>query len=798
MKFAILSLLYIFSTFYSQSQEVIVTDSKTGAPIDGVIIRSDNSGVQTNQDGKASLDRFDAMQILYFHHPSYEILRIDKTRISQRQYSIKLTEKPLQIDEVIVSVSRRPENQSDVPNKIILIGNDKVLRFQPQTTADLLAINGEVFIQKSQQGGGSPMIRGFSANRLLLVVDGIRMNNAIFRSGNLQNVVSLDANMIDKTEIILGPGSVVYGSDALGGVLSFNSFVPKLSTGDSWVTEHYFKTGYASANHAKNVHGRFVFGKQKWGILLSGTFSDFDHLKMGKYGPIEYLRKEFVLPVYVEKKDSIVNNKNPREQLFSGYQQINLMSKFRYFPNPKTDINLGFHFSTTGDVPRYDRLIVYRNNTLRYGEWYYGPQQWTMLSGKIDRLTNYLFFNRVTIIAGYQRFTESRNDRNINSPMLYHRGETVGATSATIDFTKNFRDKNLISYGFEFVRNNISSHGIIRNLETSESAPIGARYPDGSVYQTSAAYLSGKINLFPHILLSSGIRLTKTQLEGKFNNRFYQFPFSGFSIENRSLIGNIGVVWNPSDTWFLNLIGSSGFRSPNIDDIAKIFDSEPGNVVVPNPALKPEYAYNLEARIAKGIKGNGRSEISVFNTWLIDAMVRRKFSYNGLDSILYNGVMSGVEALVNTDKARIFGLILLLDYPINNRFWFNNSFTIIRGKDADGYALRHVPPVFGVTRLAYIAGKSTVEINANYNGKIPFSRLSPEERDKPFLYLIDENGKPYSPAWLTLNFVSVWEITKNFKISCGMENIFNKRYRPYSSGIAAGGRSINLSVSLFL
>lgn len=795
MKFIILFISF-FLFFQVKAQEVIVVDLNTGYPVDGVIIRSEKSGVQTNQDGKAHLDVFNDREILFFHHPSYQILRTDKIRISKYQYYIKLTEKPLTIDEVVVSVSRRPERRSEIPNKLILIGNDNVMRYQPQTTADLLAVNGEVFIQKSQQGGGSPMIRGFSANRLLLVVDGIRMNNAIFRSGNLQNVVSLDANMIENTEVILGPGSVIYGSDAVGGVLSFITFGPKLSTGNLWFSEHFIKTGYASVNHTKNIHGRFAFGQQKWGILLSGTFSDFDHLRMGKNGPDEYLRKEYVLTEFIAGKDSIVKNKNLRKQLFSGYQQINLMSKFRYLPSPKTDINIGFHYSTTGNIPRYDRLMVYRNNNLRYGDWYYGPQQWMMLSGRIDQTTDFLLFNKFTLIAGYQWFEESRNDRNFNSPILYHRRETVYVGTTTLDFSKNIRDKTVVSYGFEFARNKINSNGTLKNLLTSELAPIGARYPNGSVYQTYAAYLSGRVNLARGLILNSGIRFTETQLYGNFDKHFYQFPFTGLNLRNHAVNGNVGIIWNLSTEWLLNLVGSSGFRSPNIDDIAKVFDSEPGNVVVPNPALKPEYAYNLEAKLSGPIMGKGKAEVSIFNTRLTDAMVRRPFSFNGQDSILYNGIMSRVEALLNTDNARILGVSTLLDYPVMGRIWFKNSFTLIRGEDSDGFALRHVPPAFGISRLAYVTGKWNTEVNASYNGSIPFSRLSPDERDKPYLYLLDENGNPYSPQWWTLNFVSIWNMTESVRVSCGLENILNKRYRPYSSGIAAGGRSLILSISM--
>ncbi len=793
MKFSIFFFLLSFLFQFSGAQKVTVADANTGSPVEGVLIMSDRLTVQTDSLGRASLDSFTGREILHFQHPSYEDLRTDKIRISQTQYSILLVLKPLKLEEVVVSVARRAGSIPEIPNKLLLLGHENVLRFQPQTTADLLVSNGEVFVQKSQQGGGSPMVRGFSANRLLLVVDGIRMNNAIFRSGNLQNVVSLDANMIEATEVALGPGSVIYGSDALGGVLNFSTFKPRLSTGKEWLSGHTFKTSYSSANFTKTLHGRLGFGRQKWGALISGTYTDFDNLKMGNSGPDEYLRMEYAIKGYFNGMDSVVSNKDPRSQIYSDYHQLNLMSKFRFMPSPKLDINIGYHFSTTGNVPRYDRLIVYRDGVLRYGDWYYGPQIWTMLSGQLDWLADFPVFDRVTVIAGYQRFAESRHDRNFNSSVLFHREESVIAGTLTLDFVKNAGEKVSLMYGLEFAHNLVGSSGKSEDLVTPMVMPVNPRYPDGSTYRTRALYLSGRIGILPAVAVNTGIRFTSTRINGMFDSRFYNFPFDDFQSATRALNGNIGFIWKPATSWKINMVASSGFRSPNIDDMAKVFDSEPGNVIVPNTALKPEYAYNLEFRILRSLKSRSKVEFSVFNTWLTNAMVRRNFTFNGSDSIIYNGIKSRVEALVNTDNAHISGASLLFDYPLGNRLLFKSNFTYIRGKDSDENALRHIPPAFGISGLAFNSEKWGAEINTNYNGSIPFSRLAPDERSKDYLYLKDEKGNPYSPSWWSLNFVSVWHLSDHLKISCGLENILNKRYRPYSSGIVAGGRSISIS-----
>ncbi len=127
------------------------------------------------------------------------------------------------LEEVVISFNKWEQNLNEVPNRIMKVDMRDARLRNPQTTADLLAQTGGVFIQKSQLGGGSPMIRGFATNRVLIVADGVRMNNAIYRSGNLQNIISIDPLSIDDAEVIFGPGSLIYGSDAIGGVMDFHS-----------------------------------------------------------------------------------------------------------------------------------------------------------------------------------------------------------------------------------------------------------------------------------------------------------------------------------------------------------------------------------------------------------------------------------------------------------------------------------------------------------------------------------------------------------------------------------------------
>lgn len=785
-------LTFLFTNLCGQSF-VQVMNAKTGQAVEGVILLSDNFSTQTNSQGKAKLDGFKVGEKILFKHSSFLSLVTSREKIEKQGRIILLVESPIRLDEIVVSVNRWEQAKTEIPHTIKTIQAEEVLHYNPQTTADMLGTKGGVFIQKSQMGGGSPMIRGFSANRVLIVVDGIRMNNAIYRSGNLHNVISVDPQSLENTEIIFGPGSVIYGSDALGGVMSFNTLSPKLSTSTKFESFGKVYSRYSSANFERTIHGTYNFGGKKWAAVLSSTYTDFDNLRMGSSGPKEYLRPEYVSNNTYPGEDKIVQNSNNKIQKYTGYDQFNFLGKLRYRPNENVDILLSAQHSQTGDIPRYDRLIQYSGDQLKYADWYYGPQKWTLFSGQLQYEKDHVLFEKVNLLVGYQNYSESRHDRKVNNNWLRNREENVDIYSFNLDFGKQFDKKSELFYGIEAYLNNVHSNGFSENLLTGENEKIAPRYPDNSRYGSIAAYYSFKYNVSKKIIFQMGSRFTFTHLEGEFDPRFYNFPFKGFDINNSAFNGNLGIVWHPTKDWQINIHGSTGFRSPNIDDVAKVFDSEPGNVVVPNPDLKPEYARNFELSILRSHKNKAKIEVTGFYTWLKDAMVRRAYDGLGQDSIMYDGEMSKVEALVNAESATIYGLNFNFEYLFSNQWRTRHDITFTAGEDSDELPLRHIPPTFGSSHLIFESQKWFVDVYVNYNGKLDFDELAPDEQDKPHLYVPDENGNPYSPSWWTMNLKSNYKLNRKITLSGGIENIFDKRYRPYSSGVSSSG--VNFVVS---
>ncbi|MCY1721514.1 TonB-dependent receptor [Prolixibacteraceae bacterium Z1-6] len=797
MKKLYLILFLTFLIISTRGQSTVqVMNALTGQVIEGVILISDNFSTQTNAEGIAVLSGFREKERILFKHSSYLSLVTTREKIERQGKVVLLAESPIRLDEVVISANRWEQTKTEIPYTIKTISAEEILHYNPQTTADLLGTKGGIFIQKSQMGGGSPMIRGFAANRVLIVVDGIRMNNAIYRNGNLHNVISVDAQSLDNTEVIFGPGAVIYGSDALGGVMSFNTFNPKLSTSDKFETFGKIYSRYSSANFEKTVHGTYNFGRQKWAAVVSSTYTDFDDLKMGNNGQEEYLRTEYVSNKKYSGEDQILQNENNRIQRYTGYRQFNILGKLRYRPTENLDILLSAQHSQTGDIPRYDRLIEYNEEQLKYGNWYYGPQKWTLFSGRVQYEKDDVLFDKISILAGYQCYTESRNDRKRNNDWLRSREENLDIFSLNVDFGKSFDKTSELFYGFEGYLNKVGSTGISTNLLNNEVEEIAPRYPDGSEYGSIAGYYSFHYNISKKVIFQMGSRFTYTHLQGTFANRFYNLPFDTFTMNNSAFNGSLGLVWHPTTEWQINIHGSTGFRSPNIDDAAKVFDSEPGNVVVPNPDLKPEYARNFELNILRSHNNKAKMEFTLFYTWLKDAMVRRAYDGLGQDSIMYDGEMSKVEALVNAESATIFGANINLEILFTNQWRTRHDLTFTKGEDSEGLPLRHVPPTFGNSHLIFENQHWFIDLFINYSGKLAFNELAPDEQAKPHLYVPDENGNPYSPSWWTMNLKSSYKVNPKIILTGGIENILNKRYRPYSSGIVSPGINFVVSASL--
>ncbi len=797
MKKLILTALMGVLCIISFAQTITIKDAETQEPLEWATLSSEKPRVftTTNAKGMADISKFKGSELIEIRSLGYKTLRFTYAQLEAKSFLLYMETTNLNLDEVVVSATRWKQSSRNVPAKITSITRKEAALQNPQTAADLLTVSDEVYVQKSQQGGGSPMIRGFSTNRLLYSIDGVRMNTAIFRGGNLQNVISLDPFAIENTEVLFGPGSVIYGSDAIGGVMSFQTLVPELSLDDKPLITGSAVTRYSSANNERTAHFDVNLGFKKWALVTSLSSNQFDDLRQGSNGPDDYLKGYYVQRI--DSVDKVIQQDDELIQRPSAYSQINFMQKVRFQPNDKWDFQYGFHLSETSPYGRYDRHNRVRNGTARYAEWSYGPQKWMMNHLNVVHTGNNKLYDQMTLRIAQQSFEESRIDRSLNKDDRSTNTEEVEAYSANIDFNKGLGEKHTLFYGAEFVFNEVTSFGEIEDITTGAVTAGPSRYPN-SDWTSMAIYINEEYKITPKTSVQAGARYNHFLLNATFNNQFYNFPFEKAELNNGAVTGSFGVVHRPTDKWVLSLNVGTAFRSPNVDDIGKVFDSEPGSVVVPNPDLEAEYAYNVDVGVAKVFGDFLKLDLTGYYTILENALVRRDYQLNGLDSIVYDGQLSQVQALQNAAVANVYGIQAGIEIKLPQGFTLSSNYNYQVGEEeldnGETSASRHAAPGFGSTRFTYNANKLMIQFYSLYQAERSHEDLAESEKGKSEIYAADSDGNTYSPSWYTLNVKGMYQFTEHFTVSAGLENITDQRYRTYSSGISAPGRNFIISL----
>jgi hemoglobin/transferrin/lactoferrin receptor protein len=765
------------------SQEIEIVNQKTGSPVENVALYNPSKTVSTlsNKNGKADISVFSGRDSIFFQHPSYEPLVATKSQLLKQSQTIQLSERLILLDEFVISAFKKKEKKNELPFMIDVLEPEMIDQSYYQTSADVLNETGNVFVQKSQGGGGSPVLRGFEANKILLVIDGVRMNNAIYRSGHLQNSITIDNSILDRVEVLFGPSSIMYGSDALGGVIHYYTRSPEFS---SFQVNTYAQ--YSSANMGKAIHADLNTGMKKFANLLSITYHDFGDIRTGSNRKNSY--SDWGLTNHFVKQesgaDSTFLNPDPEIQKNTGYQQLDLMNKIRFQPTDNIEFVLNTQFSTSSDIDRYDQLNNYDGNELEYAEWYYGPQNRFLGALEIHyNQENRLFTNLTTILA-YQRIDEDRISRRFRADDRLVQKEDISVYQLNLELFKLIGTDHNIHYGADFSYNDVRSDAFYSSIINGERQDAQTRYPDGGSHtQSFSAYGNYKWNVSNKVFLSGGARYNREFLRSLFYDPF--LPFDEIKINNGALTGSASLVYHPSETWQLNVIASTGFRNPNVDDYGKV-RAKGQYVIIPNDGVKSEYSYNLEMGISKTIPGYFRINAVAYNTLLTNAIVRQNYSLNGSDSLLYDGVYYTIAANTNADRAVIRGISLMLLSDMQNAFSFRSTLNFTRGEDiSNNVPMAHIPPMYGRSSVTCSHKKFNGTLSVVYSGWKKTDQMSFTGEDNE-----DEglDGESF-PSYAIINIGSGYQLTSQLRIQVSLENILDTFYKPFASAVAGPGRN---------
>lgn len=792
------AVLAIAGAFSAHAQTITVKDLTTLEAISGATIYISANNIElldlignTNNEGIIDLTKHFGSFMITAN--GYEVKYLPTQEVYEGM-DVFLVGSNVTLSQMVISATRAANKSEFVAQQVSSIQRKDIVFINPANAADLLSQTGTALIQKSQLGGGSPILRGFEANKVLYVVDGVRMNNAIYRGGHLQDILSLDPMAMENVEVAYGPSAVAYGSDALGGVMSFTTRSPHFTSGDRLVRRNAM-IRYSSADQS-STHVNLETSTERFATFTALTFNSFGDLRQGNIRNPNY--PSFgQRPWYVERidgRDSVMTNPNPNVQVGSAYKQYDFMEKISFKQSEKLTHTLNIQYSTTNNVPRYDRLTQVTIGNPRFGEWYYGPQTRAMVAYHANLNNGKQLYTTGRITLAWQNIDQSRHDRLFNSPNLNNRMENVKVYSVNADFSKTIAQTLTANYGLEYYFNDITSTANSENIFTGAQSALDTRYANGgSTMSGTSAYGTAILKATRKITLNAGLRYSLVNLTALFtDNSFFNFPFSEVNQSNRNLNGSVGIIVAPNSKWRIVALASTGFRAPNVDDLSKVFESNAGNLIVPNNELKPEKVANIEATIER--KFNSKTTLALNGYYMnyTNALTTGKAQFNGQDSVLYDGTLSPVYTTINANEAYIYGGNISLNSQVSDQFSLQSSVVYTYGRiqsSSGDTPLDHIPPVYGRTGITVQQKKFRGEFSVLYNGwkRIADYRLNAEDNEA---YATTDG----MPAWYTLNARGSYQLNKQFQLMLGLENILDVNYRVFASNISGAGRNITFTL----
>jgi outer membrane receptor protein involved in Fe transport len=742
-----LFLLAAFSSMqlFSQSIGGVVINAENNQPVSSanIVVKNSTVGTVTNRDGKFQLEtEHIESTVVQVSCVGFETQELDfKTIDSGNSLEIQLRPVSILLNKsIVVTASRNQLLSFQTPDAVSVLTNEELKHNAPRTMAEALIGTAGVWMQKTNHGGGSPFVRGLTGNQTLLLIDGIRLNNATFRYGPNQYFNTIDIFSVEQVEVIRGKGSVLYGSDALGGVINVITQSPEYTAGKSRFGGRG-KVKYMNKGMEKSGLGELSFRTENFALSGNVNYKDFGDIFAG--GSLGYERP-------------------------SGYDEtgVNLKAKLRFSGN--WQITSAYQYLIQNDVGRYDQ-VAQRG----YQLYTFDPQIHRLSYAKVEHFSKNQWFRKIKLTVSNQYSNEIRKIQKENSTAFTEENDVVKTNGVSLESYSTLSKKWEAVTGAEFYSDKVESGKTVTNTETGDKNDSRGLYPNNSSMQNFAAFSQHTLKL--------------ERLQVNFGGRFNAFrihsvdnEFGEVSLKPSSLVGNISLQYFTTPEQQFILSAHSAFRAPNINDISSfgLFDY---GIEIPSTELAPEKAFTIEGGYKKSSERFSMA-VTAFNTRLKDQIVRVEATYNG------NEYIDGerVYHKENVAKSNISGVEFESGFQINRQFSFINNLTWLYGKNLENdEPMRRIPPLNGKLGLKYFKSKIFGEVEYLFAAKP--DRLSGGDIDD---HRIPEGG---TPGWDILNLKAGYSM-EIISIHAGIQNIFNQAYRIHGSGVDGYGRSFWLTL----
>jgi hemoglobin/transferrin/lactoferrin receptor protein len=637
------------------------------------------------------------------------------------------------LEEVIITSQRNPNEPFSIPGTVNSISRKELDQAVSRTTPEALMNISGVFVQKTNHGGGSPFIRGLTGNQTLHLIDGIRLNNSIYRYGPNQYLNTIDQFTIRKIEVAKGTGSVQYGTDAIGGVLQV--FTKDPLTNENGTAIHGQVLGRTmTGGMEKSTRGEVEVSTPKFGAIAGATYRDFGDL---------------------------IGGKNTGTQSPSGYSEHAFDTKIAFELKKNITLTLANQILIQAHVPVYHKILL-ENYSINEFE-----QQQHMISyARLNIQGSRKLFNQIKVITSQQNNTEGRKSQKNGNNLLIKeedRVNTLGVTAEIFSVLSNMWSANT---GVELYHDNVGSKRSEINTLISGSL-VGKRglYPDNSKYGNYSIYSLHHFDL-KRWIIDGGLRLSYFRLN------ISDITLGNVEISPAAFVFNSAVMYKLSRNNHLYVSVSSGFRAPNIDDMGSLgivdFRYE-----IPSYDLKPEKSLNYEVGY-KFAQKKFSGTLAVYSMDLNKMITRVK-----VEGEMKDGYQ--VYKKENIEKAYINGFEVAIGWEASKRFAISSGISYTFGQSiTKNEPLRRIPPLNG-----RIAGTYTLK---KFYSSAEFLFATTQDRLAQADISDNRIGADGTPGWNIFNFYAGYQFSP-FKINIGLQNLFNEDYRTHGSGINGVGRS---------
>ncbi len=739
-----------------------------GKPLQGAqVFTSTGQADVTDSMGRFCFQNLRSESItLYIEHIGYGSETISSLSVirdsSLHVPPVYLEPAVIEFNQIVVSAARRSRPRENIAKSVDIVAGKELQQRQGKTSAEILRQEKGVFVQKTGHGGGSAIIRGLSSNQILLLVDGIRLNNSTYRLGNHSYLTTVDNLALQRIEVVHGPASVLYGSDALGGSVNCITKTPPFSDkGMTWKPQLYYR--YASADGENTFRLEQRMAGEQIAMLTGISRKRFGDLRRGANSPHPELE----------------NSTHGLVQSPSGYVAWDADVKLRYALSADRIATAAYQYTTQNRVPRYDK---YENQN--YYHWIYHPHRRQLAYVKYHSRSAAPWLQSWQIGVSYHLQEEGREIQKTASSLMTQEKDAVHTLGVQLQVNAMLYG-HLITTGADAYFDTVFSERFQIRDQKSEKA-IQGRYPNGAAYNSIGWYLRDEYHFSQQWIAIAGMRYSYYQT--RFNLPALQTLFPAPLRQSfHSVCGNLGLVWKVMPAMTIKGQVAQAYRAPNLSDVAKLGESKGSVYEIPNPTLKPERLENVELGIQLQSKSMSL-QLTGFFARIKQLIASADARFKGESFIRLGNREYKIKSKQNIGRANLYGAEACLHYQPNRYFMVWGSVANIVGENLTlDEPVGGVPPLFGFFGMKTLYSKWKIEAFTRF--AFAQKRLSPDDLDDP---RIPNRG---TPGWQTLNVRCQYNLTTRITIGLALENIFDLNYREHGSGINAPGRNFIASLA---